>query len=249
MMRLFSTIVLVLVAACDDDSTTLKPDMTVVTPPSDLAMPEFDLTPPAACSPVDPMTDGQSCTNGCPPNTTGVVGQNGECKCWQKCDPASPTVCPCNRRCASLLSGDGGAAGGACLIANGPGERCGAFGTGMSAEGCGQGLICINADEGGQFRYCAYDCSAGQGCPLQTTCSVLIDPTTNTPTGGKACAYLSVQGGILPGQPCQAADACIPNSVCDTTCRIQCDRLGATCGAGTCTALMDGALVIAYVCK
>ena len=112
-----------LVVACDQDSGNPGNgnDLSVVVL-HDFAV-TGDLTAPNMCSTVDPMSDGQACPmTGCPSGTI-AVGAGAECHCWQKCDPAAPTSCPCDRRCAQLVSGDAGIVGGACLLANGPGER------------------------------------------------------------------------------------------------------------------------------
>ncbi len=203
-----------------------------------------DMTPPLQCSMVDPMTDGQSCGSGsCPGGTIGV-GAGAACQCWQICDPATPTVCPCDRRCAELTRGDAGVVGGACLPANGPGERCGESGvSGVSTEGCAQGLICVNADDAGMFRYCVYDCTGNTSCPIQTACL----PLTGTNT--MACAYDSMASGLAPGATCKPNDSCVTGYLCDGTCKPQCDRTGANCASGSCTALSDGTRTVGYVCE
>jgi len=235
-----------LVAGCGQSSG--KPDqkdLSVAMLP-DLAM-NTDMTTPSECNPVDPMTDGQACGNGCPAGQIGV-GTAADCKCWQVCDPSTPQQCPCDRRCAPLTRADMGVVGGACLLANGPGERCGQMGgVGLNAEGCAQNLLCVNADDALMFRYCVYECTGNLPCPAQTMCLQLNGVAT------QACAYDSVSGGLMPGAACMANQACATGYLCDFlgsgTCKPQCDRAGATCAAGTCTALTDGARTVGYVCK
>jgi hypothetical protein len=244
-MRWLSLVFVIgLVAGCGTNSgTPSSTDMAISLP--DLTMATGDMTVPTMCNPVDPMTDGQACgMAGCPAGTIGV-GSGASCKCWQKCDPSTPTQCSCNRRCAQLVQGDAGVVGGACLVANGPGERCGqANTTGKNAEGCAQGLICVNADTAGDFRYCVYDCTGNAACPIQTACLQLTGVTT------QACAYISIDNSTLaPGDACTANQSCDTGYLCDGTCKPQCDRVGATCASGTCTALSDGARTVGYVCK
>jgi hypothetical protein len=137
-----------------------------------------------------------------------------------------------------------GVVGGACLAANGPGERCGETGvTDKNADGCAQGLLCINADDPGMFRYCNYDCTGNLPCPIQTACLQL----TGVPT--MACVYDSIAGGVAPGAACKPNDSCQTGYLCDGTCKPQCDRAGATCASGTCTAITDGSRTVGYVCK
>jgi hypothetical protein len=232
-----------LLAACSQSSGAPDVKDLSVAVVHDLAVNNADLTPPSACNPVDPMSDGQACGAGCPSGTVGV-GSAADCKCWLACDPATPTQCPCDRRCAPLTRGDLGVVGGACLIANGPGERCGQMGvTGPSAEGCAQSLLCVNADDPGMFRYCVYDCTGNLACPAQTMCLQLTGVAT------EACVYNSVTGGLAAGTACMSSSACAVGLLCDGTCKPQCDRVGAACASGTCTALSDGNRTVGYVCK
>src|SRR5579859_1747305 len=224
---------LVIVMACSASSgTPAVQDMAVAVLP-DLAV-SFDLTVPTACAPTDPMSDGQPCGNSCPGGQIGV-GAGAACQCWQMCDPATPQQCACDRRCAPLTRGDMGVVGGACLVANGPGERCGqSGGTGLNAAGCAQNLQCVNADNALMFRYCNYDCTHGEPCPAQTTCTQLTGVAT------KACIYNSAMGGKAAGAACVPTDQCDQGLLCaGGTCKPQCDRPGATCATGTCTAFTD----------
>jgi hypothetical protein len=138
-----------------------------------------------------------------------------------------------------------GVVGGACLLANEPGQRCGeAGGAGLNAEGCAQTFLCVNADDALMFRYCNYDCTNGEPCPVQTMCLQL----TGVPT--KACVYNSAMGGIAAGGACTPDQACATGYLCEGgTCKPQCDRPGATCASGTCTAFTDGNQTVGYVCK
>jgi hypothetical protein len=234
-------VVALVVVGCDQDAGKPGVNDLSVALRHDLAV-AGDLSAPSACNPVDPMSDGQACGTGCAAGTFGVTVSSG-CHCFQKCDPLYPTTCPCDRRCATLVSGDAGVVGGACLKANGPGERCGQSGvSGDNALGCAQGLYCVNADDAAMFRYCVYDCATAS-CPIQTSCLTLVGGA------GKACAFDSVTGGLAPGATCQPNDSCQTGYLCDGTCKPQCDRAGATCATGTCTALSDGARVVGYVCK
>jgi hypothetical protein len=209
----------------------------------------LDLAAPTACAPVDPMDDGQVCGTGCAAGLVPVSSAGG-CRCFHVCDPARPTACPCPRRCAALSSSDGGAAGGACLPANGPGERCGLDPAGMpyGAGGCAQGTTCVNEDAAGLYRYCVYDCAQPTDCPKQTSCLELKDGAGAVI--GHACALNSSDNGNRSlGQPCSGADVCPAGALCDTTCRPQCDAPSGACGAGSCTALVDGSRTVGYVCK
>jgi hypothetical protein len=229
--------------ACDTNSATPSMnDMTMVLLP-DLAL-NLDMTAPTACNPVDPMSDGKACVmNGCPAGQV-AVSTGGGCVCWQSCEVDKPTQCPCDRRCAPLTRADMGVVGGACLLANEQGQRCGdSGGPGLNPEGCAQSLLCVNADDNGMFRYCVQDCTAGQTCPLQTSCLQLNGVTTS------ACAYDSANGGLPAGAACKPGDSCQTGYLCDTVCRPQCDRTGATCATGSCTALTDGTTTVGYVCK
>src|SRR6476619_1213146 len=118
-MRLL-TLSFLLIACGENTGKPEVQDLSVAMLP-DLAI-NLDLTVPNACDPTDPMSDGKACPmTGCPAGQVGV-GAGAECKCWQVCDPATPQQCPCDRRCASLTRADMGVVGGACLLANGPGE-------------------------------------------------------------------------------------------------------------------------------
>ena len=188
------------IAGCGQDSAAPAVNDLSVPMVYDLAV-RFDLTPPSACNPVDPMSDGQACgMTGCPAGTIGVGRRRRPCHCWQKSDPSAPTDCACDRRCATLTSGDAGVVGGACLLANGPGERCGQTGgTGLNAQGCAQTLLCVNADDPGMFRYCAYDCTAdGERVRFKApACS-------STGSATKACVLdeESSANGLAPGAAC-----------------------------------------------
>jgi hypothetical protein len=220
--------------AVNDMAMSVLPDLAV----------SLDFTVPSMCAATDPMSDGQACGNACPAGTI-AVGSAADCKCWQVCDPETPVQCPCDRRCAPLTRGDMGVVGGACIVANGPGERCGeSGGTGLNAEGCAQSMLCVNADDAGMFRYCNLDCTNGEACPAQTTCTQL----TGVPA--KACIYDTAPNGVAAGGACGAGMPCAENLLCESgTCKPQCDRAGATCAAGTCTALTGGAQTVGYVCK
>jgi hypothetical protein len=238
------TLLFLLLAACGQSSGTPGAQDLAVAVTPDLAN-NFDLMPPATCSTVDPMLDGQPCPmTGCPANQIPVT-TNGSCQCWQKCDPSAPTVCPCDRRCAELVRGDMGVVGGGCVPGNGPGERCGESGvSGDNALGCAQGMVCVNADPAGMNRYCVYDCTGNLSCPVQTSCLTLSSSTQ------MACAFDSITNGVAAGGACQPNDQCAIGLLCaDGTCKPQCDRPGATCASGSCTALTDGTRTSGYVCK
>jgi hypothetical protein len=210
----------------------------------------FDLAAPATCSPNDPQDDGQTCSGACPTGLVPVV-LLGQCRCYHVCDPARPTTCSCNRRCAALADADGGVKGGACLPGNGPGERCGSSPTGQpyGHGGCAQGTACVNEDTAGQYRYCVYECQLPGDCPTYSTCLAETDPGTGTVIG-HACALDSSENGTKAvGQACTAAEACRAGFLCDSICRPQCDGPGASCASGTCTSLVDGARVVGYVCR
>jgi hypothetical protein len=196
------------------------------------------------------MDDGLSCGTGCGAGLQ-PVNVSGACKCFHACDPAQPQGCPCVRRCATLVSGDGGVIGGACLAANGPGLRCGLdpMGKPYGQGGCAQGLSCVNEDNAGMFRYCAYNCMAPSDCPTGTSCVSLVDGSGATV--GHACALDSGDTGTKGvGEACgSAADVCKTGLLCETTCRTQCDGPGAACTTGTCSALSDGNKILGYVCQ
>jgi hypothetical protein len=209
----------------------------------------LDQSPPANCAPVDPMDDGQPCGTGCPAGQRPVAAIDGACHCFHACDPAQPTACPCARRCATLNNADGGLAGGACVLANGPGQRCGLDPTGKpyGNGGCAQGTECVNEDAAGRYRYCAYDCSRASDCPMYTACLALS--SSGAPLG-MACALDSSDNGTRNiGDACSAVDVCKPGALCDGTCKPQCDGPSASCPSGTCTALVDGTRTVGYLCK
>jgi hypothetical protein len=209
----------------------------------------FDLAAPATCPSVDPMDDGQPCGMGCPTGLLPVSGADGSCRCYRICDPDRPTTCPCSRRCAPLLSSDGGVAGGACLYANGPGQRCGLDPSGKpyGNAGCPQGLACVNEDAAGLYRYCVYGCAAQNVCPVETSCLPLASGGMAL---GMACALDSSDTGSRGvGQTCGGVETCRTGSLCDTTCKPQCDGPLAPCASGSCTALVDGTRTVGYVCK
>jgi hypothetical protein len=240
-MRWFWAIVVV--AGCGQSSGTPGRNDLSMSTTHDLSATR-DMTAPAMCAAVDPMSDGQACGTGCPAGTI-AVGSGSACHCWMTCDPAQPTECPCDRRCAMLTRGDMGVVGGGCLLANGPGERCGVTGdTGPNGLGCAQDLICVNADDAGMFRYCVYPCQKDADCPIQTGCLQLNNSTQ------KACAYLEAPQGLAPGATCTpATQGCQTGYLCDGICRQQCDRAGATCASGTCQPLTDQGRVVGYICK
>jgi hypothetical protein len=224
-------------------------DLTVALPP-DLGL-ALDGAAPTVCNPVDPLSDNTPCANGCGVGTVGVT-QNGACSCLMTCDPAYPTECPCDRRCAALVRGDAGMVGGACLFANGPGERCGVPGSATnSGRGCAQGTYCVAIDEADTLRYCSYDCGSTP-CPAQLLCLTLTDPATGQPAG-RACVSSARPNGKTAGSPCAPtglpADACLTGLLCDGTCKPECDGPGAACASGTCTRLTFGTRIVGYVCK
>ncbi len=211
-----------------------------------------DLGPPGACL-TNPMTDGQACSGACPQGTA-AVGNPG-CNCWYACDPARPD-CPCGRRCEALyVTGAGGdlvpTGGGACVPANGPGERCGRDGAGnpYGTGQCQQGTLCVNEDQAGANAYCMYECGAQRDCPVGTMCLPLQDGGTSV------CAIDDSPMGKAAGTACSHGDLCAVAAECDgTTCRPQCDGPNdtTTCtGGGKCTALTDPANMrtAAWICR
>lgn len=220
--------------------------------PPDLAQPG-DGSAPSACSPTDPMTDGQDCgKSACPSGTIAVAAGTG-CKCLSTCTPGEDTECPCDRRCITLTSGDMGVVGGACLVGNGPGERCGADTQGKPIGNgvCAQGLTCAGASSGN--AYCLWNCNqSATECPIETACVTITNQAQMTV--GMACTYTAQAGGAATGMTCNPASlVCATGNLCDgTTCRVQCDGPGATCQGGTCTALTDpqkSGEIYGYVCK
>ena len=241
---LWSLVAALAVAGCGDDAQhgggirdMSVPDMTA-----------RDLGIPPACSPTDPMNDGSPCSAGCPSGTIGV-NLGGSCKCYDSC--TTDTQCSCNRLCDPVSFADAGA-GAACLPGNGPGERCGANGSGgVYGNGfCGQLTVCVNADAAKMFRYCNYKCESQADCPAETFCQPLYDSQGNTI--GNVCAYNSGPNGNKDlGQTCTSSDVCKGGQLCDGTCLLQCDGPGATCATGSCTVVNDTASgkIIGYVCK
>jgi hypothetical protein len=223
--------------------------------PGDFAHSGGDLGAPGSCLP-DPMTDGQGCGNGCPVGS-GTIPVNDQilgCKCWYSCTPMQNT-CPCGRRCEALYTQtDMGLVAngmGACIPANGGGERCGLdankkpYGTGQ----CQEGTLCVNEDNAGKISYCMYECAKQADCPVGTTCLPLQ-------MGGKnVCAINNSTMGKAVGAACMNGDLCAVNAECDgTTCRAQCNGPSdtTTCtGGAKCVAFTDPAnkKVTAWVCK
>jgi hypothetical protein len=80
-------------------------------------------------------------------------------------------------------------------------------------------------------------------CPIQSACLQLNGVAT------KACVIDSVMGGLAAGAACGPTDACVTGYLCDGTCKPQCDRAGAACPSGSCTALSDGTGTVGYVCR
>jgi hypothetical protein len=239
----------VTVVGCTEPNNGNGADLAV---PADLA--GVDLTAPSLCNPVDPMTDGQSCASAaCPAGTIGV-NQGGTCTCYTKCDPGQHQQCSCNRLCITLTSTnpDGGVIGGGCLPSNTPGERCGVDGNNMPLFNrgiCAQNLTCAGPTMG--KAYCLYNCGSIADCPAQTQCVQIMDNMGMVI--GMACQYVSGAAGVAPGQACTVpGQPCITGHLCDGTCKLQCDGVGATCPGGTtCTKLTDAASTktTGYVCK
>lgn len=219
------------------------------------AAPSPDLAMGATCLP-DPMTDGQPCGNGCPigSGTIPVNDQALGCKCWYSCTPMQNT-CPCGRRCEALYSAtDMGLKPngmGACIPANGGGERCGLDGNKKpyGYGGCQEGALCVNEDQGGKFAYCMYSCAKQADCPTGTTCLGLQN-------GGDACILNnSEMMAKAEGAACVNGDICAIASLCDgKICQKQCDgpKDVTTCGGGKkCIAMadMNNQKIAAWVCK
>ncbi|MSP61615.1 MAG: hypothetical protein EXR72_15035 [Myxococcales bacterium] len=210
----------------------------------------------------DPMGDGQPCGAACPIGTAAVV-EPGGCRCRYACNPAGEALCPCGRRCAELFTPtDGGLkpkGTGACLAGNGPGERCGRspadvpYGHGI----CQQGLLCLNEDlpvgmNPPIWFYCVYRCARTADCPAGTACLDVKDQAGAVL--GTACVLDNRPGGLAGGMPCKAGDSCTVGTLCDATCRPQCDGPAdtTTCAKGQkCTAIVDAVnrRVAAYLCK
>jgi hypothetical protein len=217
-----------------------------------MAMPDFSLAP-TKCSPTDTLNDGATCgaSNTCPSGQQAVI-IGGTCKCFTGCDPTQPTTCPCDRACSMLSFPDGGSGNGACLPANGPGERCftNASGVPYGHGFCQQGYDCTPIDQAKMFRYCLYQCSGSSGvCPQQTECDVLQG------LNAYVCNPIHDTMSKALGAACTpATDSCVFGALCDPTsmtCKTQCDGPNATCASGTtCQAVTDPAMRIAgYVCK
>jgi hypothetical protein len=218
-------------------------DLSAIVPGADLSG-----MPPTSCSPTDPKSDGQSCAAAaCPAGEVGVATANG-CTCYLSCDPQQQTTCPCDRLCFGLSAPDAGIVGGACIVENGVAERCGLDMTGKpyGNGNCAQTLICAGAMAG--TSYCMYECPNGQSdCPAQTTC---VPINSGGMTVAQACADNNGPNGTKKlGDSCAATDICQTGLICDGTCKTRCDGPGAKCATGTCTAVNDGAKIIAYVCK
>jgi hypothetical protein len=216
-----------------------------------------DMAKPAAkCNPMDTLGDGKPCgaNAACPGGQTPVTIK-GACVCLTNCDPSHQAQCPCDRFCSTVgaIVPDGGTLGGACLPANGPGERCGndpagnPYGNGI----CEQGTACFSSDTGGLSqgtqRYCFYICfGQNSTCPQQTACDTQMGSMPFN-----ACDIQHQPMGKALGAACTiGTDVCALGGVCDgTTCKPQCDGPKGTCASGTCTAVNDGMRIVGYVCK
>jgi hypothetical protein len=193
-----------------------------------------------------PISDGQACSTGCGTGmlcagyTAATVG------CYKQCDPNAP-ACPCGRRCTVIMKPDNTTAG-ACLPANGPGERCGTDPGGMpyGTGNCQQGLACVGGGAGS--RYCVGPCMTSEDCPAQTTCEATV---AGMMVAGTVCWYNSQPTGKPIGTACTLTDICITDSLCDGTCKPRCTGPGDTsCTSGTCQALSDAnQKLIGYICK
>jgi hypothetical protein len=162
-----------------------------------------------------------------------------------------PALCPCDRFCstANVITPDGGMPSAACLPANGAGERCGTDATGMPyGHGiCAQGLGCFSYDAPGTTRYCNYICFGQNSmCPQQTACDIMMGTMPFY-----ACDVQHIPNPKALGAACTlGTDVCASGAVCDgTTCKPQCDGPQGVCANGSCTAVMDGMRIVAYVCK
>jgi hypothetical protein len=148
---------------------------------------------------------------------------------------------PASGRCVSgAMAGDG-------TCENGAGERCGQTdATGPNAAGCADGLACAPASVlSDTLAYCIYDC-AHQNCPSQTMCEKY----------GGSSSYCFYDSLLDNGTFAQAGERCTPGQLdcgpgllCDGTCKPQCDRAGASCTNGACTAIGSGNQIVGYVCK
>jgi hypothetical protein len=216
-----------------------------------------DMSMPAAMCQPDPMMDGMQCiNNGCPQGLIAVGDQNGTCHCWYTCTPDVPNSCPCGRNCNKLFmmtdAGNVPSPTGACLHANGAGERCGEDANKMPFHygNCQDGTLCVNEDQAGMYAFCMYKCTNKPGdCPAETTCLGLQ-------MGGSVCAIQSSdQTNLKLGDACTAQDVCPVNSLCDGTCKPGCNGPWdkTTCmNNTTCTAISDPKTndkIAGYVCK
>ena len=196
--------------------------------------------------------DGQICSMGCPAGALEVQDQTGVCHCWDPCPVGDSSSCPCGRSCRKLtFAGDAGAPPtGACIPANGPGERCGAdannkpYGNGS----CLDTTLCVSVDSAGMFGYCDYLCTGASDCPAGTQCSPL------SMGGMKVCVAAEAPMGKAAGAACKVGDVCVPQSACDgATCKPQCNGPGdtTTCTGGTsCKPVSDptSSKIAYYVC-
>jgi hypothetical protein len=202
----------------------------------------------------DPMTDGQTCGNGCSGGTRGV-NFNGSCKCWYNCTPKMVNSCPCGRTCASLCTPtDAGCIDtgeGACLPANGAAERCGNNPQNMPWHfgACQDGTRCVNSDMNGTYAYCLYSCTKSTDCPAGTSCLPLQG-------GGNVCGLPSAPGSPAAGMMCDGNGLCAPGVVCDkmNMCIAQCDGPWdmTNCANGTtCKPIVDpkNMKIFAYTCQ
>ncbi len=256
-MRTLAALSLVVAVGCSGNNQPAPvPDLSM-SQPIDMAMMmnTGDMAHSNMCQP-DPMTDSQPCGNGCPANsgTIPVQDQSGMCHCYYTCTPNQPNSCPCGRRCQGLCTPvDGGCVDngqGACLHANGAGERCGSdmngkpFGYGL----CQDGTLCVN--EGmTKDAYCMYKCTKQSDCPSGTTCLGL---NTNPPSN--ACILNSSEMGTAIGMSCMPADLCAIASLCaGGTCTQQCNGPmdTTTCGNKMCKAIVDqnNMKIAGYVCQ
>jgi len=202
------------------------------------------------CAAVDPNNDMKPCGSGCPAGQTCFGPGSGVCVL--SCDPNDQATCPCDRYCGGLVGPDGGPAGGACFPANTAGERCdqipGPDGglVNFDKGGCAQALLC-GRSAGSMKDYCIPLCATQADCPAHTNCVQFLDSMMKPVA--KACAYDTGPGGLALGATCAATDSCIADTLCDGTCKTQCDGPGGVCATGTCTAVLEGTKTLGYVCK